>query len=86
MPDGIDAAVQRMQPAQRESVLDRIRSEAEVEELCARDDAMLPSRNRRDRRLHTTRRTFGAHNALNVRLVRHARIVAIRASRISTQT
>jgi hypothetical protein len=66
-------------------VLDRVRSESEVEQLPPRHHAMLARRERRHRLVDAARRTFGAHFAQNVCLDRHAAMVAAPALRITTQ-
>ena len=42
--DRVDAAVQRVQPAQRDASIDRITAEADVQELPATDDPVLARR------------------------------------------
>jgi hypothetical protein len=79
VPDGIHTAVHPVQPTQRHAVLDRVRSEADVEKLPARQHPVLPGGYVGDRVVGRTRRTFGAYFAQNVRLARHAPIVATRA-------
>jgi hypothetical protein len=85
VPNGIHAAVHPVKPTQRDAVLDRVRSEADVEKLRARQHSVLPAGDVGDRVVNRTRRTFGGYFAHNVRLVRHAPILATRASRITTQ-
>lgn len=45
-PDRIDASSDGVQPTSRHPVLDRVRAEAQREELSVRDDTMLPFRKR----------------------------------------
>jgi hypothetical protein len=79
MADRVDPAVHRVEPAKRDAVLDRVRSEAEAEQLRPRGDAVLASGERGDRLVDPTRRTFGAYIAPNVKLVRPTPLRAPRA-------
>jgi hypothetical protein len=49
LADGVDAAVKRVEAAALDAPVDSVRPEAEPEELAARYDAMLPSRERGER-------------------------------------
>ena len=86
MADRVDPAMQSMQPSCPGAVLDRARAEPDRAELPRGHHAVLAHRQRRDRLLDRTRRTFGLCGDPNVRLARHAPIVATRVSRITTQT
>ena len=51
VPDGVDAAMDDVQPPGRHTAIDRTGGEAERPELPARDDAVLARRERRDARV-----------------------------------
>jgi hypothetical protein len=76
MADGVDTAVEAMQPAEAHATADRIATESEREQLPTRDDAVLGRRERRDLGVDSTRSTLYAHIARFVERVGHAPIVA----------
>jgi hypothetical protein len=86
MPDRIHAAVEGQQETDGDAVLDRPTADAALDELRMRDDAMLARRERRDHFLDATRRTLSRYFSPNVRLDRHAAMVATAASRITTES
>jgi hypothetical protein len=70
--DGVDAAVERVEAAHGEAVLDRSPPEAELDQLPAGDHAVLPGGERGNRRVRTTRSTFTPYFVVNVERARHA--------------
>jgi hypothetical protein len=85
MPDRIDAAVQRLQHAGHDATVDRIFAHVGADQLPASDDSVLARRQAGDRLVGRSRRTFAAPETGNVRLDRHAPMVAPTASRITTE-
>jgi len=65
-----------MQTREGDAALDRAGREPDLDKLRARDDAVLCRGELRDRLLDMSRRTFGPNTSPNVRLVRHASMVA----------
>jgi hypothetical protein len=59
--DGIDATVDQMKAANGQPVVDCAACEPEPNEPPARDDAMLPRRERRERRERSPARPVGQH-------------------------
>jgi hypothetical protein len=55
MADGVDAPVDRMQPARRYPQVDRAAAYSERQQLAARNDPVLTIRQVRDDPVHTTR-------------------------------
>jgi hypothetical protein len=86
MPDGEDAAMQGMQPGAGNAPVDRATPHAGRKELRSRYDAVLPVRESRDDGVHGTSGTLAITIGANVRLDRHAAIVATIASRKKTRT
>jgi hypothetical protein len=72
MADGIDASMDRVQPAGLDPPVDRISAESETEQLQSTDGAVLPGRNPGDRRIDVVRSTFAANSAVFVDLAGHA--------------
>jgi hypothetical protein len=62
MADGEDAAVDAVQPADTEPMLDRAASEAGVDELSTGDDAVLARGERRDDRVCVRRVELCTHH------------------------
>jgi hypothetical protein len=75
--------MERLQEVPLDPALDRTAPDAGRKQLRAGDNPVLPARERSD---HLIRRTFATCGVVNVRLDRHAAIVAIRALRITTRT
>ena len=75
MTDGIDAAVQAVQPTLLDSMLDSAPANAHSVELRAGDDAMLTLRERRDPSVNA-RLSLTVHYRVNRNLVGHRRMVA----------
>ena len=84
MADGIDAVAQRLQPPERDAVFDCTDPEPEGEQLRPRHHAVLPTRERRDRLVDSTRGRSGLYLSPDRPLDRQAPIVAACASRITT--
>jgi hypothetical protein len=82
--DGEDAAVQRMQPPQRDTMIDRAAPDAQRRQLRPRHHAVLARREVGDLGIDGSSRTFAMDVNANVRLDRHGTIVAIPACRITT--
>src|SRR4051812_7271290 len=74
--DSEDTAMERMQPRAGDPAIDRPTSEPGGEQLCPRYDPVLPGRERSDHTVERSRRTFTITIGANVRLDRHAPMVA----------
>src|SRR4051794_2972716 len=68
---GVDAAVQRMQPARANAVSDLVSRQPDPLQLHSTDDAMLAGGHDRDRGIQTPRFTFGRYRRLRVKLAWH---------------
>ena len=86
MPDREHAAMDGMQARATNSAIDRAPPDAGGEELGPRHHAMLAPGKRRDHGIRRSRRTFAIAIGANVRLDRHATIVAPCASQITTES
>src|SRR3954466_6183574 len=71
MPDGVDALVKQIQPAESDTTIDRVVAEAKIVELSARNHPVLPCRDLGDRSLIRPRSTFTVISAVNVDLGTH---------------
>jgi hypothetical protein len=76
MTDGVDAAVQRMEPAASQSMPDRATTDPQRRELRARDHAVLTPCERRDLLVDVVRSSFGPYAGLNLDGVGHRAMVA----------
>lgn len=63
MADGIDTAVNPVQPSRPHTPVDRIRAEPERDQLAALHDPVLPPRKLRDRPIDRGLRHLTAHTA-----------------------
>jgi hypothetical protein len=73
------AGMQPVQARAGDAMTNRGAAEPELEQLLARHDAVLTTRQRRDVAVHGTRWHFRTHAMPNCPLVRHAPMVATRA-------
>jgi hypothetical protein len=71
MADGVDAAVERVQPAGTHAAVDRMAAAVEFSQLAPRDDAVLVGGKHRDRRIQAKRVDFAANSAANSSRVGH---------------
>jgi hypothetical protein len=69
--DGVDAAVERVEPAHGEAVLDCTPPEPELRQLPAGDDTVLPGGEGGDRRVGAARPTFTPYFVVKVERARH---------------